>query len=1089
MSNAYPRYPAIHGDEIVFVAEDDLWQVSADGGAARRLTAGRAATSHPRFSPDGSRIAYTGAEEGPAEVHVMAAAGGEGRRLTYEGASVCRVVGWEPDGESVIYAGNAFSAHRVDFRLRRVSQDGGPSAELPYGRAASISRGAHGVQVIGREYWRDFADWKRYRGGTAGRLWIDAAGDGEFRRLTDLDGNLSCPQVIGERVYFLSDHEGHGNVYSTDFAGADLRRHTDHEGSYARGLSGDGARLVYHCAGELYVLEPEQSQPRRLDVEVGLGGVHKARRFVDASQYLDAVAVSPEGSRLAVTARGKPFVLGPWEGPAVQQGEPDGVRYRDAVWMHDGMRLVAVAGDSEPAERLVVFSPDGSSPPRSIDTLDLGRVAEMTASPTAAQAAISNHRGELVLVSFEDDQVVSTVLDTCKNGRPAGLAYSPDGKWLVYAFPTANDTDNEDEDVARSMLKLVELDSKRVSVAAQRVLHDFAPAFDPAGKYLYFVGKREFRPVYDSLHFDMGFPLGSRPYAVALRADVEVPFTARPRRMHDSGDEAKPTPAAGAQQPDLDDAQFGIDLDGIQRRIVPLPVPDGRYDRVLGADGKVLTLSRPLQGETPTDAGTSTGKGVIDAVDLKTGKVERIADQVSDAWITADGKTLSYTSGDKLRVVAATKKPPETADCDRESGWVDLSRLKLSVRPDAEWPQMFRETWRLINEQFWTADMSGVDWDAVYERYAALLPQISTRDELADLTWEMLGELGTSHAYADIDGDRDRPSCSQGFLGARFEAAADGCRVVEIYTGDVWDPAATSPLNRPGVDVREGDVVTAVDGLPTDSPAALMRSLVNRAGEEIELRVRRGDGPLRGVVVRALDDEFPIRYREWVEANRRAVHEATDGRVGYVHVPNMMGPGYAEFHRGFLNEYDREGLIVDVRYNGGGHVSQLVLEKLARRRVGYSFPRWGAPIPSPSESPRGPMVALTNELSGSDGDIFSHTFKLLRLGPLVGTRTWGGVIGMFPANPDLVDKSFVSQPELAFWFDDVAWGVENYGTDPDLEVDWAPQDYAAGKDPQLDAAVATALQEIQERPPHTPKPTERPRLAPGRLPARPQDRR
>jgi tricorn protease len=1087
MTNGYPRFPAIRDDAIVFTAEDDLWRVPTGGGVARRLTAGVSAARSPRFSPDGRRIAYIGAEEGPDDVYVVPADGGQSRRLTFEGATWCRVAGWSPDGESVIYASNARSAHQTDIRLRQVGVGGGKSVELPFGRATAIARGPRGVTVLAREYFNDLAYWKRYRGGTAGQLWIDSDGAGRFRRLTDLAGNLERPEIVGERVYFLSDHEGHGNVYSLDLDGGDLRRHTDHDDFYARGLAGDGARLVYHCGGELYLVDPAGDAPRRLNVQIGLTRTQRSRRFVDPAAYLDSVDVAPDGAALAVTTRGKAFSFAGWEGPVAQHGQADGVRYRLLTWLPGGDRLLAAAADTGPAEVLVTFRADGTHPPVRLDHLDVGRASEIKGSPAQPRAAVANHRGELLLVDLDGDVAAASVLDSTDHGEISDLAFSPDGKWIAYARPEGS---VNEETAARSAIMLAEVDGGRVVCAAERVLSDSGPAFDPEGKYLYFIGSREFKPVYDGLHFDLGFPGGARPYAVALAADTPPAFLPQPKGMH----EAAPDEAAMAGKPDAADSDqppaVKVDVAGLARRVAPVPVDAGRYVRVMGIPGKLVVLSEPaVEGVMAHHDAPADPVGRLDTVDLATGKVERIAEKVSHAAVTPDGKTLLYRSGSRLRLVPSGKKVPETDDNNRESGWIDLGRVKVSVRPEAEWPQMFRETWRLLGEQFWVEDMSGVDWGAVYARYAPLVERVSTRGELSDLMWELTGELGTSHAY-ERDGDyRPGPQYGQGYLGAEFDVGPDGtCSVAKIHLGDSWDPAATSPLNRPGVDVRAGDVILAVNGQPVEAENSLAQRLVNQADQEISLTVHRAGAAPRRVVVRALASELPLRYREWVTSNRRAVHEATGGRVGYLHIPDMSPHGYAEFHRGFLNEYDREGLIVDVRFNGGGHVSALLLEKLARRRTGHVYARWVRPVAFPNESPRGPMVALTNELAGSDGDIFSHGFKQMGLGPLVGTRTWGGVIGYYGWRPRLADGTFVSQPEISFHFDDVKWGVENYGVDPDVEIDYPPQDYAAGVDPQLDKAIEVVLEEMEKRPPHRVEFAERPKLTPPSLPPRPQAR-
>jgi tricorn protease len=396
---------------------------------------------------------------------------------------------------------------------------------------------------------------------------------------------------------------------------------------------------------------------------------------------------------------------------------------------------------------------------------------------------------------------------------------------------------------------------------------------------------------------------------------------------------------------------------------------------------------------------------------------------------------------------------------------------------------MLREVWRLQRDQFWVADMSGVDWDAVYRRYEPLLERVATRAELSDLIWEMQGELGTSHAYETGGDHRKPPQVALGFLAAELRWTDNGYEIANIAAGDPWEASAESPLNAIGVQAKAGERIVAVNGQPVTRERPPQALLVNQAGMKAELTLAAPDGTTRDVLVTTLADEVPVRYREWVERNRRWVHERSGGRVGYFHLPDMMSAGFAEFHRYFGAECDRDALIVDVRYNRGGHVSQLLLEKVARRRIGYDLQRWGHPTPYPVEAPSGPVVALTNEHAGSDGDIFSHCFKLMKIGPLIGKRTWGGVIGIWPRHL-LVDGTETTQPEFSFWFNDVGWSVENYGTDPDIDVDNAPQDAAAQRDRQLETALEVALQEIERRGVARPQFGERPKLARAPLPSR-----
>ncbi len=1085
----YLREPSIAGDQIIFVAEDDLWTVSAAGGTARRLTTALSSVSLPWLSPDGGLIAFVAREEGPAEVYVTAAGGGAPRQLTHLGASTA-TSGWRPDGMVVFTSDvqSPFPGGR-EHEGYVVSPDGGEPQRLPWGPAQRVAFGPGGRVVVGRNV-ADPARWKRYRGGTAGEFWVDGSGDGQFVHWTGPRGNLASPMWIGERVYFLSDHEGIGNLYSCRADGADLRRHTDHADFYARNAQSDGRRIVYHAGGDLYLYDPGIERSARLTVELRSQRAQRSRRFVEAGPFLDGYDLHPEGHSLVITTRGHANTLGNWEGPVLPVGLAHGVRYRLARWLPGGGRVVAVAdvGGEEALEVHAAGLPDSGEPGLAgpplarLEGIDLGRAVDMAVCPVGERVAVANHRGEVLAIDLSGG--ASTVVERNAFGRIAGLSWSPDGRWLCYAAAVSRNT---------TALRLwrapdaggQEQTAPTAPVTITRpVLHDVGPAFDPEGKYLYFLSYRTFDPVYDNLQFDLGFPRGVRPYLITLQADAPSPLLPAPRPLageskaagEESGGDASPKPVH-------------IDLDGIEERALALPVPEGRYRAVAGMPGKVLFLAWPVEGSLRDDflAVRPLAKGSIESYDLTELRQETLIEGVTDFALTADGRTLAYRAEDRLRVLAAGKKPEEGKDADkagRKSGWIDLGRVRVAVDPAQEWAQMLREAWRLQRDNFWTADMSGVDWAAVWERYSRLLPRIATRGELSDLMWEMQGELGTSHAY-EMGGDyRQGPKYGRGFLGAdlRWDGAAGGYRIARLVRGDGWAPGLDSPLRAPGVRVAEGDVILAVDGRPVAERVPVGELLVGKGGAEVAVTVTTREGR-RTVVVKALANEHPARSRAWVDANRALVHQQSGGRLGYIHIPDMGPRGYAEFHRAWLPESERDGLVVDVRHNGGGHVSQLILEKLARRPVGYDVSRWGRPEPYPAQAVAGPLVALTDEKAGSDGDIFSHCFKLMQLGPLVGKRTWGGVIGINVRHP-LVDGTFTSQPEYSFWFIDVGWGVENYGTDADIPVENAPQDYGRGADTQLGRAIQEAMTRLAERPPQAPAFGPRPSRALPTLPPR-----
>ena len=1048
----YLRHPTLLGDRIAFVCDDDLWTVAASGGVARRLTAGISEPSTPCYSPDGRWLAFVGRDEQHPEVYAMAAEGGPARRLTWLGTDTL-VRGWTSDGRIVFVTtqGQPFFRNHHAFTI---DPAGGAAQPLPWGQVNHIAFGPRGAIVIGRNT-ADPARWKRYRGGTAGHLWIDVEGGGTFRRMMELEGNVTSPMWIGDRLYFLSDAEGVGNLYSCRADGGDRRRHTDHASFYARHAQSDGKRIVYQCAARLWLFDPASDTTRELDIRSPAHRAQAARRFVPAVDHLESFHAHPAGHSLALVARGQLFTMALWEGAVHRFAEAEGGRLRHGQWLGDGTGVVAV-GDASGEERVVVFA-NGAA--RRID-VDTGHITALRAAPQGTRIALANHRNELWVGDASDDGAEALrLVDRSDFGRATDIAWSSDGAWLAYAFATST---------RHTAIKLLEVASGTTTLVTRPEFRDWSPAFDPDGKYLCFLSLRTFDPVYDSVQFELSFPRGARPYLIALQAGGRPPFDPDPKGF--KADDPRADGVAGAAAP----GPLRVDVDGIASRVAAFPVAENRFGRIApAAGGKVLWTVLAIVGAHGR-GGHKEESGRLEVFDFESQRVETLVDKVDDFDLAADGATVVVRDGKRLRALAVRSSGSRKGDTpasndgppSRKTGWLDLERPRVSIEPRAEWRQMLLEVWRLQRDQFWSEAMSGIDWPAAYAMYSPLVEHVATRAELSDLIWELQGELGTSHAY-EMGGDhRKPPSIALGYLGAdtRFDAADQSYEITRIVAGDPWDASADSPLNAVGVEAKVGERIVAVGGQPVSASVPPQALLVHQAGTKVELTLKANGAAgaaTRQVVVSTLADEVPARYREWVETNRAWVHAHSKGRVGYLHLPDMMAAGYAEFHRYFAGECDRDALVVDVRYNRGGHVSQLLLEKVARKRVAYTLSRWSKPTSYPDEAVNGPVVALTNEHAGSDGDIFSHCFKLMKLGPLVGTRTWGGVVGIWPRHT-LVDGTQTTQPEYAFWFSDVGWAVENYGTDPDVEVDNAPQDAAAGRDRQLEVAVKTALDRCGE---------------------------
>ncbi|MFE2045449.1 S41 family peptidase [Streptomyces sp. NPDC059477] len=1052
---AYLRFPHVQGELVAFVAEDDVWIAPLDGGRAWRVSADNVPATLPRISPDGTTVAWTSTRDGAPEVHLAPVDGGPSRRLTHWGSARTQVRGWTADGRVLALSTQGQATLRRTW-AHAIPLDGGPAETLPYGPVGAVAHGPATV-LLSAPMGREAAWWKRYRGGTAGKLWIDPDGDGEFVRLHEgLDGNLECPVWAGERIGFLSDHEGTGALYSSLADGSDLRRHSPLDGFYARQASGDGTRVVYASAGELWLLDDlDTAEPRRLDIRLGGQRTDRQPYPVNAARWFGAAAPDHTARGSAVAVRGAVHWVTHRSGPARALAAEPGVRARlPRTFRADGEEWVVWVTDAEGADALEFAPATGSgASPRRIAAGRLGRVLELAMAPDGSRAAVASHDGRLLLVERETGEVRE--VDRSEEGDVSDLAFSPDSGWLAWSHPGARPL---------SQLRLAHTTDLTVTEATPLRFQDYAPAFTPDGKHLAFLSNRSFDPVYDEHVFDLAFVVGDRPHLITLAATTPSPFG--PQR-HGRAFEA----------PDKDETPDGegtpatrIDLDGLADRIVPFPVEAGRYSNLRAAKDGVLWLRHPVQGvlgasrATPDDPDPKTE---LERYDLAQQRIEHLAADADHFEVSGDGKRVLLWTDGRLKVVPSDRRASNDDDSDTNIS-VDLSRIRQTVDPGAEWRQMYEETGRIMRENFWRPDMNGVDWDAVLTRYRPLVDRVATHDDLVDLLWEVQGELGTSHAYV-IPRGYGGGGARQGLLGADLSRHEDGTwRVDRILPSETSDPDARSPLAAPGVAVRAGDAIVAVGGRAVDPVTGPGPLLVGTAGKVIELTISpAGGGDLRHAVVVPVADEEPLRYHAWVADRRAHVHARSGGRLGYLHVPDMQAPGWAQIHRDLRVEVARDGLVVDIRENRGGHTSQLVVEKLARRIVGWAVPRGMRPYSYPRDAPRGPVIAVANEFSGSDGDIVNAAIRALGIGPVVGTRTWGGVIGI-DNRYRLVDRTLITQPKYAFWLEGYEWGVENHGVDPDVEIVHRPQDWATGSDPQLDEAVRLALAALDQTPPKTP---------------------
>lgn len=1094
-NNAYLKNPSLRGDNLIFCTDDNLWLVSVHGGKARRISNSHGIDQTPFISPQGETVAFLSNDQGQSDIYLQDIWGGIPKRLTFFG--VTRISGWK-NSRTIIYSTNAHTfSPRVTF-LYELDIETLKSKPLNLGHATLLAYDGK-KRVLGRNIG-DPARWKRYRGGTAGTLWIDEKGDDKFKKLLpNLKTNVANPEWIEGRIFFISDHEGVGNIYSVLPTGRGLKRHTHCDPYYVRSFSHDNGRICYQSGAELHLLDLTSGKSHTLEIEVPSSFNQSIPRLEDADSFLQDFTIRGDSKELAIISRGQLFHRTPWKGAPLRKGL-DGRRYKHPLFIkgkdQKENHLLSVELDRENRETIKVFSLDNEKLDVEGKTLaqkqEFGKIYEIKKNPKQNTVAISNNRNELFLLNTLTGKV-----DTIEKNKFQffqNFNWSPCGRYLAYSkFVTK----------AKANIHLYDTKIKKSRSLIESVLNDQCPVFSPDGDYLYFIGVRRFHPIYSETHFELSFPFASQIFALSLQADLPSPLELHLDFEEDDQDEEneetpkkvvkkkakkKKVSKKKAASKKEEEEETEIHWDGLDHRITTMPVPMGGYYELAAVPDKLFMFKHNPSGKDgdPIQSRMPSPKPSVYTYCFKDKKFESFQKSCIGFEISEDGAHILLDTDDGLRLCATDSKPTDGSEINKKDGYISLDNIQLHIDPKKEWKQMYEEGWLLQRENFWTSDMSKVNWEKVYKDYLPLLDKVHTRFEFSDLMWEMQGELGTSHCY-EFGGDYFRKPFPHrhGDLAAELTWNQADCSfsIRDIAVGDSWVSQARSPLTAPGVSMKVGDKILGCEGRPFQGQEDLAGALKARTGEKLSLLIqRKGSNKKELVEVSPVSNGHLARYRDWVEGNKQLVHKLSKGTVGYVHIPDMGLAGFSEFYRNFLTEHVKEGLVVDVRYNGGGHVSQHILKILAQKTIGFDKTRHMDIESYPAYAINGPIVALTNEHAGSDGDIFSHSFKLMGIGPLLGTRTWGGVVGIWPRF-SLNDGSLTSQPEFSFWFKDVGYDVENYGTDPDIEVDRLPHEWKAGKDAQLERSVQEVLKLRKKNPPLKPNLNQnRPNLNKPRLP-------
>ncbi len=1036
------RFPCTNGNEIVFSYAGDLYKVSVNGGEAQRLTSHVGYEMFPRFSPDGKTIAFTGQYDGNTEVYTIPKEGGEPLRITYTATNSRddlgdrmgpnnMVLNWTPDGNRIVYRnrmGDSFSG-----RLYTVDKEGGLSDAIPLPEGGFCSYSPDGKRLAYNRVMREFRTWKYYKGGMADDIWIYDPDKQTVENIANNPAQDIMPMWIGDEIFYISDRDRTMNIFVYDTKTKQTSKVTNFTDYDVKFPSAHGNLIVFENAGYIYKMDATAKKPEKVRITLASDNIYARTEMKNGRGYVRTVSLSPDGERLVVTARGEVFDVPAGKGVTKNITHTPGAHEREAQWSPDGRSIVYISDRTGETE-LYLQEITGGEPKQLTKNNDT-YIRSFVWSPDAKSIVYVDRKNRLNLLDVASCRVTTLLQDPM--GEPRSVSFSPDSKWLVYTRTTDNDY---------NLVYVYNLAEGKEYAVTDKWYDSASPVFSTDGKYIIFASARDFNPTYGSLEWNHVYNNMYGVYMALLSKETPSPFLAKDATVTVKEAEADAGEKPEKKEDETSSATVRIDFDGLSDRIVKLPVGPSYFSNFY-SDGKKVWYG---------------ARGATKVYDLENQEEKTVV----------DGGSMRVEPGSKKAVISkagnfyVTDIPAGSAALNEP---VDLSHMQIKVDYAQEWPQIFDEAWRAYRDGFYLENMHGVDWKAMKQKYAVLLPYVKTRLDLNYVIGEMIGELNCGHAYVN-PGETKRPErINMGLLGAEISRDKSGFfRLEKILPGASWSEKLRSPLAEPGIDAKAGDYIVAIDGVPTNTVKDMYALLVGKANVPTELSLN--DKPqasgARKVVINPIAEEYSLYHYNWVQENIKKVDKATNGRVGYIYIPDMGVDGLNEFARYFYPQLDKEGLIIDDRANGGGNVSPMILERLAREPYRLTMRRGSKRIGTvPDAVQVGPKVCLINKYSASDGDLFPWGFRALGLGKLIGTRTWGGIVGISSSLP-YMDGTNIRVPFFTSYDPKTGeWIIENHGVDPDIVVDNDPIREWNGEDQQLDRAIEEIMKELRSRKP------------------------